>query len=426
MSRIDVEAAVIGAGPYGLAAAAHLKAAKVATKVFGNPMSFWEQNMPEGMRLRSPWVASHIAHPRNEYSLDNYASARSFARQEQMPVGEFIRYGRWFQMNAVPDVERRMVTRIERRVAGFHLHLGDGDKVPVGRIVVAMGLKHQEFKPSVFARLPRELVSHTCDHVAFDQFRGKGVAVVGRGKSACESAALLSEAGAEVDLISRGDLLWLGSEQEDGSKRSDLTWKLRKMMMTRGAVGPFPLNFFAEAPALVRFLPPPLRADFNARCLRAKASGWLRTRFGEVRINAGRDVRAARAVNNGVELELDNGTRVFDHVILGTGYKIDIAKLGIFEHSLLGDIATANGSPRLSFGMESSVPGIHFVGATAMHSFGPLMRFVWGAGFAARSLAKAVTANRASMTLQAPACSETALKTRPSQAPSSLQRHGWH
>ena len=66
----DCEVAVIGAGPFGLATAAHLKSAKVATRVFGEPMSFWRQHMPDGMKLRSPWVASHIAHPENQLSLD--------------------------------------------------------------------------------------------------------------------------------------------------------------------------------------------------------------------------------------------------------------------------------------------------------------------------------------------------------------------
>jgi cation diffusion facilitator CzcD-associated flavoprotein CzcO len=416
MNRTDFEVAVIGAGPYGLAAAAHLKSAKVATTVFGDPMSFWQQNMPEGMWLRSPWVASHIAHPTGEYSLDAYAAMRGVAPRERMPVGEFIRYGRWFQENAVPDVDRRAVARIEHAGLGFRLHLADGDTVSVRRVVIAMGLKHQELRPRAFAGLPTDLVSHTCEHVSFEPLRNKRVAVVGRGQSACETAALLAEAGAEVELISRGEVLWLGHEQDDGGKRDDLAWKLRKLTMTRGAVGPFPLNYVAESPALVHIFPAPLRAEFNERCLRAKASGWLRARFGAVRINAGRSVKAARAANGGVTLELDNGSSHFDHVVLGTGYKIDIAKLGIIAPSLLAGIAAASGSPRLGFGMESSVPGLHFVGSTAVHSFGPLMRFVWGAGFAARSLTRAIAANRAAMAPQAAGASQTVLKARTSQS----------
>jgi cation diffusion facilitator CzcD-associated flavoprotein CzcO len=390
----DCEVAVIGAGPYGLAAAAHLKSAKIATRVFGEPMSFWRRHMPEGMRLRSPWIASHIAHPEQACSLDAYAATRGFAPLEQMPIDEFIRYGCWFQEQAAPDLDTRKVESVERTQHGFRLRLDDGELVRANRVVVAMGLAHQDFRPAPFAGLPREAVSHSCDHVNFEAFRGKRVAVVGRGQSACESAALLSEAGAEVELICRGPVLWLGSEQGDGSQRRDLAWRVRKLMMTRGAVGPFPLNWLAEAPGIVHLLPDDLRAEFSARCLRAKASGWLRPRFGAVQINDGQTIFCARAHGNRVTLDLVGGSSTVEHVVLATGYKIDIAKLGILAPSLLQKVAVNDGSPLLSYGMESSVGGLHFVGATSVHSFGPLMRFVWGAGYAAQSVTRAVLADR--------------------------------
>ena len=72
-ARAACNVAVIGAGPYGLAVAAHLKAAGIETLAFGEPMGFWRNNMPTGMRLRSPWRATHIADPENELSLDAYA-----------------------------------------------------------------------------------------------------------------------------------------------------------------------------------------------------------------------------------------------------------------------------------------------------------------------------------------------------------------
>ena len=58
-----LDAIVIGAGPYGLAAAAALRSAGVDPHVFGEPMSFWMEHMPKGMLLRSPWGASHIGDP---------------------------------------------------------------------------------------------------------------------------------------------------------------------------------------------------------------------------------------------------------------------------------------------------------------------------------------------------------------------------
>src|SRR5215472_17796598 len=69
----DCEVAVIGAGPYGLAVAAHLRAADISTRVFGRALSFWRENMPKGMRLRSPWIATQIADPDRRFSLDAFA-----------------------------------------------------------------------------------------------------------------------------------------------------------------------------------------------------------------------------------------------------------------------------------------------------------------------------------------------------------------
>jgi len=390
----DCEVAVVGAGPYGLAAAAHLKSANIATHVFGEPMSFWRQHMPEGMWLRSPWAASHIAHPNNECSLEAYAALRGFEPIEQMPVTEFIRYGCWFQAQAVPELDTRKVVSIEQTQHGFRLRLGDGDFVRANRVVIAMGLANQEFRPAPFAGLPSELASHSCEHVTFDAFRGRRVAVVGRGQSACESAALLSEVGADVELICRGPVLWLPPEKLAEDQR-DVLWRLRKLARTRGAVGPFPLNWLAEAPGLVHLLPKKLRDEFSIRCLLPKASAWLRDRFDGVRVKDNQEIVDARAGRDGVTIALSGGLSTVDHVVLGTGYKIDIAKLGILAPTLLQRVATADGSPRLCGGLESSVRGLHFVGSTAVHSFGPLMRFVWGAGFAARSVTRAVMSDRA-------------------------------
>ncbi|MGA7958471.1 MAG: NAD(P)/FAD-dependent oxidoreductase, partial [Xanthobacteraceae bacterium] len=52
------DVAIFGAGPYGLAAAAHLRAVNVSVRVFGEAMSFWRRHMPSGMKLRSPWIAT--------------------------------------------------------------------------------------------------------------------------------------------------------------------------------------------------------------------------------------------------------------------------------------------------------------------------------------------------------------------------------
>ncbi len=44
---------VIGAGPYGLSTAAYAQRQGMETLVLGHPMSFWRENMPQKMMLRS-------------------------------------------------------------------------------------------------------------------------------------------------------------------------------------------------------------------------------------------------------------------------------------------------------------------------------------------------------------------------------------
>jgi cation diffusion facilitator CzcD-associated flavoprotein CzcO len=380
------EVAVVGAGPYGLSAAAHLQHAGVATAVFGEPMAFWRHNMPNGMMLRSPWRATHLSDPSGTFSLDAYAAAHGIAADRLLPLEDFVGYGEWFQRHAVPDVDRRTVRTIEPARDGFHLTLDDGEVVGAGRVVVATGLRHQEYRPEAFGDLPTALVSHTSEHTELEKFRGQRIAVIGRGQSACESAALLAEAGAEVELISRGDIHWLGAAAP-GAQRAMA--RLRQLLKSPSEVGPFPLRWLAEAPGLVRYLPENLREEFSRRCLKAAAAGWLHPRFGEVACRPGHTITGARAVADRIALDLDSGEATFDHVILGTGYRVDVSRLGILSPQLLQRLSCIQGSPVLRGGFESSVLKLHFVGSYAVRSFGPLLRFIAGAPFAARAVTAA-------------------------------------
>jgi cation diffusion facilitator CzcD-associated flavoprotein CzcO len=161
----DCEVAVIGAGPYGLAIAAHLKAANIAIHVFGDPLSFWRDHMPKGMKLRSPWIASHISHPHGKFTLDEFAYHHGIEPvEDQLSREQFISYGEWFRHQDVPAVDTRMVMRIEDIGDGFGIALKDGTVVRAPRVVLATGLAHQDFRPPLFEGMPQELVSHTCEH----------------------------------------------------------------------------------------------------------------------------------------------------------------------------------------------------------------------------------------------------------------------
>jgi len=389
------EVAVIGAGPYGLSVGAHLKHAGLSTSVFGEPMSFWRERMPKGMRLRSPRRGTHLSDPAGALSLDAFADARSGDRDRPLAMEMFVAYGEWFCAHIAPDVDRRNIRQIDSAGDGFRLELADGEVFAARRVVIATGLAGQDYRPPMFCDLPATLVSHACEHADFAPFNGRHVAVVGRGQSAAESAVLLAEAGAKVELISRGPVRWLGEAANETAAPAAALRRLREALAAPSAVGPFPLSWLVELPAMVHCMPLPLREAFTRRCLKAGVAGWLKPRFRNIACDPGRKIAAVRADAGRIMLELDNGVRAFDHVLLGTGYHVDISRIGILSPRLLSRIASADGSPLLRTGLESSVGNLHFVGSYAVKSFGPLMRFVAGAPFAARSVTKAALARRA-------------------------------
>ena len=195
------EIAVVGSGPYGLAVAAELQRAGVETRVFGDAMWFWRKRMPKGMYLRSPLSASDIADPDDALTLEAYARLRGRTFAYPLPLDEFLRYAQWRLEETGVEVEAREVRAIEKKGRYFRLSFAQGAPITAYRVVIATGLANQEYRPAPFLGLPSELVSHSCEHDDLAAFAGKRIAVVGAGQSGCESAALLSEIGAEVDLL---------------------------------------------------------------------------------------------------------------------------------------------------------------------------------------------------------------------------------
>ncbi len=392
--RLHCDVAVVGAGPYGLAAAAHLRAAGIDVRVFGEPMSFWRAHMPEGMKIRSPWRATHIADPQARLTLDRYFLEAGLAPPTLLPLAQFVDYGLWFQGHAVPDLDRRKVVGVDAVEDGFRLALADGEVVAARRVIIATGLLGHEFRPAEFAGLPRELVFHSCEHGASAPYRGKHVAVIGRGQSACESAALLHEAGAEVEIISRGHVEWNADPQRRGVLRRSLRAALGRRLIPPSQVGPFPVSWLNEAPGLIHGLPSALRRRVNETSLRPTAITWLRERIRHIPMHGGQRIGRVRRSANGVVLELDGANRHFDHVLLATGYRFSVDRVTLLAPRLRQRVAQREGLPVLDARFESSVAGLHFLGAAAVGSFGPLLRFIAGARFAARRVTQAAARDR--------------------------------
>ncbi len=386
--------AIIGAGPYGLAAAAHLRAAGLDTQVFGDPMVFWRKQMPAGMLLRSGWEACFISDPKRELTLDRFKAEKGLKFDYPVPLKSFVDYGRWFQEKVVPDLDQRMVERLQPEGSIFRLLLEDGTIVRASRVVVATGIAPFAWRPHQFDGIPRELASHTSEQADLRAFNGKRVVVVGGGQSALESAALLHEGGADAEVIMRAPgPIWIGQ-----NFLKTIPKPYRFIFYPPTDVGPLGLNWLVALPDLFRLLPRDLQGRFAYRSIRPMGGHWLRPRVdGAVKITTGVNASSTTVVGEQVHLRLSDGTqREVDHVLLGTGYRVDIARYPFMAPELVRSLRLVDGYPVLRSGFESSVPGLYFLGAPAAWSFGPLMRFVSGTDYATRSLARRITREVAS------------------------------
>ena len=314
MTRRVCDAVVIGSGPYGLAAAAHLRAAGVDARVFGRAMDFWEERMPKGMFLRSGREASHIADPHSALRLDDFERSRGRRVARPTPLADFVEYGHWYQTHAVPDLDGRRVERVTRSEAGFRVRCDDGELIETRRVVVAAGIARFARRPPELEALPAALCSHSSDQAEPARFARARVLVVGGGQSAIECAVLMREAGAEVEVVLRAVALrWLG--------RSHRLGPLRALLFPRTDVGPAFLGHIAGRPKVFRRLPIAWQRGLAQRSIAPAAAGWLRSRARDLTITTGRAVAGASVSDGGVRVRLDDGSdRLVDHVLLATGY----------------------------------------------------------------------------------------------------------
>ncbi|MFD7816970.1 FAD-dependent oxidoreductase [Streptomyces sp. NPDC059785] len=395
--------AVIGAGPFGLSTAAHLRARGIPVRVFGETMVSWREHMPEGMLLKSTPAASSIDAPQPGHTLVDYCDAaglpRLVADEDIIPVETFIGYGEWFQQELVPGVERVRVVSVDRGGGdgsggggqGFALKLDSGELFTARAVVVATGLSGLDHLPAelrgaaVDGPSPTGPVSHSSQHHDLRRFAGQELIVVGAGQSALETAVLAAEAGARVRVVSRGrGAVAFGAPPWEQSR-------LRPESPFGRAWSLYALSYY---PHPYRYLPPQTRHFLVRRILGPLGAWWLRERFeGRVGVReveriagagvvGGRPVLAVRTYG-GREEELSA-----DHVIAATGYRVDIAAMDFLGHELRTRLAVSRGTPKLGAGYRSSVPGLYFTGLPAAASYGPVMRFVCGTEFASRRLVR--------------------------------------
>jgi thioredoxin reductase len=352
-------------------------------RAFGEPMEFWANGTPVGMLLRSPREASTISDPHSSLTLEHYESVVGTAPVKRLPKDTFVNYGKWFHTQLGPILDRRTVSGLSKNGSGFKLTLSDGQVVTSKRAVVATGIAKFKKVPAPFTNLPIELVSHCYDGRPFPQM-GKRVAVIGAGQSAIESAALLGEAGFSTELIAKIPVLrWIGMHP-----RLHRLGLVSKALYSKHDIGPIGISRLVAYPNLMYNIPLWAKDRIRKRAVRAAGAPWLIPRLPSVTITTGTSVVSATEVNGEVLLKLNDGTeRRVDHVLLGTGYTVDISKYDFLSPALLNEIKQLDGYPDVQAGLTTSVPGLHFTGATAARKFGPLLYFVTGTEFASTELA---------------------------------------
>ena len=383
-----MDIAIIGAGPYGLSLAAHLRGNGNTLRIFGSPMHSWSHHMPRGMHLKSEGFASNLYDPDAKFTLEAYCAERAIPYGHigvPVAIETFIAYGQEFQRRWVPEVENVEIISLKQSGGGFELTTSSGESVRARRVVVAAGIVRFAYLPPLLSKFSGPQVSHSSQHSDLSGFKGRKVAVLGAGASALDIAALLLDAGAEVELVARRQTIPFHDPPNEPRPL------VQRLLAPRSGLGTgWRSRMCTDIPLVFHAMPESLRIRAVERHLGPAPCWFVRdTVAGRLPMHLGMNLEAVDVDEGRVRLILRGSGGVdrtieVDHVIAATGYKAAVSRLTFIDESVRGRVRTTGGAPALDRHFQSSVPGLHFIGAAAANSFGPLLRFAFGAKFAAQ------------------------------------------
>ena len=370
---------VIGGGPYGIAAAAKAIETGIETVVVGRPFSFWTDNMPAGMYLRSgpDWHldASHV------HTFAAFLDERGIKASDvdPVPIATFLEYARWFQHHKHVTVRETLVTGLTSNGDGsFLVALDNGETLAAESVVAAPGVRYFQHRPEWSTSLPESLCSHTCELVGFDGFEGARVLIVGGRQSAYEWAALAGEHGAErVDIVHRHEVprfervSWKFVDPYVEQTLAKPDWWRTLSLSEQDAIS----RKFWEVGRLTLewWLPPRLQGD---RFTRRPGTSV---------------VSVATEHPGGARVRLSDGTELtVDRIVLATGYKGDLSRVPYLT-GVLDGIEVADGFPVLDETFQTSLPGLYLPGFTGTRDFGPFFGFTKGCPAAAALVTRGLT-----------------------------------
>jgi len=381
--------AIIGAGPYGLSLAAHLAAAGADFRIFGKPLTSWRENMPKGMMLKSDGFASNLSSPDAASTLKAWCADRDVEYHDQLipvPLSVFVDYSASFQKRYVPGLEESQVISLARSSRGFTLWLDNGDSLEAANVVLAVGINWFQNVPAPLRGLSPEFLSHSFGHRDLAQFSGKRVLILGAGASAVNAAVMAQEDNVDAALVARANAIQFHTAPDPDA----VSW-LKTITHPPSGIGPGWRSFLcSNAPRLFRRMPDAFRLRATRRHL-GPESGWFMQGKLRAQQYLGHEIEGARAEGGRIVLitrkEGQRAEIVADHIIAATGFRPDLRRLGFMDGTLREQIAHLEHTPRLSDRFETSVPGLYVMGVLAANTFGPLMRFMVGAEYAAPRVA---------------------------------------
>ena len=380
------ELLIVGAGPFGLAMAAHARHLNIGHLMVGRPMGFWRTHMPTGMYLRS--ACDWHLDPQGVDTIEAFLRTQALTPRDVEPLSltRYLEYTHWFQERREIEPWPVLVERLDGTDGGGHCFratLSDGGTIDAANVVLAIGFEYFKNVPDdLRALLPGSRLQHTCDLVDFTQIGGRQCLIIGGRQSAFEWAALMAEAGAAaVHVVHRHDL--------PAFAEADWSWV---NALVAGML---------DNPAWYRELSPAQKEEVGRRLWaegRLKLEPWLASRLRRESVVLWPNTRISRCLeraDGALDVTLDgragSDAVVIDDIVFATGYKVQIGAVPLLARgNLLPTLRAEQDLPVLDQYLQSSIPGLFITSMAAMRDFGPFFAFTVAARLSAQLIGRAL------------------------------------
>lgn len=366
-----LDVVIVGSGPYGISVAAHVVHEKLKYKLFGYPMDFWRNQMPQDMFIRTPHDFVSFSDPLEQWTIHNYSLETGRKIETPLPRPVFVDYANWFAEKAEIEFTPTLVKNIGRKDEYYLITTEDDEVFEARNVVVATGVEHFKYVPPFLNDIPSESFSHTSGYTNFSLFKGRKVAVLGSGQSAWEAAGLLYREEADVELIYRRDAPNYAGSRENEILLRDLGNVFYNLSLAEKK------EMWVQSPGSV------------AHFLKPYVDGIV-PQFGNMAVKEVEQFGVKQ-----LKIIFSNGEeKVVDHIIAATGFRIDMDRLPFMSKEELLKVDREEGYtqfPRVDEYFESSLSGLYFAGPLSSQSHGPTFRFILGLKKTASSIVKSLT-----------------------------------